>query len=363
MGTQSVPLSKNPQGILIEALLWTLIILAGICLGLRISCKFLRRRRLWWDDYFIIFAWIMLLTSCVMTTTNVGLGFGMHFVDVPVENLLTMGLVANISGFTSVLGVAFSKTSFAITLLRLTDGWLKWFVWFIIITLNLTQHASAVFFWVSCDPPAKTWNPTLEGTCWPPKIMLILPWVIGGWSAFCDFALALLPWRLLFRFHMFRTEKVGIAIAMSMGVFAGITCIVKLTTIPPSSDHDFTYNSMQLVIWGFAEVACTIIATCIPTMRALFVHRTSTSQLPSLQLNADNGAVAFSSNRPPPILDHERRDNMSDRSILGLAEASGSSSLGSTSPKTGAMLNEKSQSNRNQRVIMYEMKSLGSEER
>ncbi|KAK3363249.1 hypothetical protein B0T25DRAFT_33881 [Lasiosphaeria hispida] len=363
MGTHFVPLSKNPQGVLIEGVLWTLIVLSGSCLGLRIYCKFLRRRRLWWDDYFIIMAWIMLLISCIATTNNVGLGFGMHFVDVPVENLIPMGLVANISGFTSVLGVALSKTSFAITLLRLTDGWLKWFVWFIIITLNATQHASAVFFWVSCDPPAKTWNPTLEGTCWSPKIMSILPWVIGGWSAFCDFALAFLPWRLLFRFHMYRREKVGIAIAMSMGVFAGITCIIKLTTIPPSSDRDFTYNGMQLVIWGFAEVASTIIATCIPTMRALFVHRTSTSQLPSLQLNvADKGAVAFSSNRPAPIPDHERRDNMSDRSILGLAENLGSSSLGSASPKTGGMLNEKRQSNINQRV-MYEMSSLGNEER
>lgn len=37
-------------------------------------------------------------------------------------------------------------------------------------------------------------------------------------SAFCDFALALLPWRLLLRFNMFNKEKIGVAIAMSMGI-------------------------------------------------------------------------------------------------------------------------------------------------
>jgi hypothetical protein len=37
-------------------------------------------------------------------------------------------------------------------------------------------------------------------------------------SALCDFALALLPWRLLLRFNMYNREKIGVAIAMSMGV-------------------------------------------------------------------------------------------------------------------------------------------------
>jgi hypothetical protein len=36
-------------------------------------------------------------------------------------------------------------------------------------------------------------------------------------SAFCDFALALLPWRLLLRYDMYNREKIGVAIAMSMG--------------------------------------------------------------------------------------------------------------------------------------------------
>jgi hypothetical protein len=37
-------------------------------------------------------------------------------------------------------------------------------------------------------------------------------------SAFCDFALALLPWRLLLRYDMYNREKIGVAICMSMGI-------------------------------------------------------------------------------------------------------------------------------------------------
>lgn len=34
----------------------------------------------------------------------------------------------------------------------------------------------------------------------------------------CDFVLALLPWVLLLRFNMYNGEKIGVAIAMSMGI-------------------------------------------------------------------------------------------------------------------------------------------------
>ncbi|KAK3372343.1 putative integral membrane protein [Podospora didyma] len=277
--------SANPQGVLINGLVWFMLILATISVVLRVYCKLIRRRALWWDDYFLISAWIFLTASCCCTTANIRLGFGLHIYEVPLENMATLGLISNISGFTSVIAVDLSKTSFAITLLRLTDGKLRWLVWFIIVVLNLTQMMSAVFFWASCDPPAKIWNPMLEGTCWPASFSIISGLVAGVLSVLADFSLALLPWRLLLRFHMYRREKIGVAIAMSVGVFAGITCIVKLTTLPLLAKGDFTYHGTPLVLWGFAEVVCTIIAASIPTMRALFHNPSKAHDLPSLRVD------------------------------------------------------------------------------
>ena len=39
-----------------------------------------------------------------------------------------------------------------------------------------------------------------------------------GYSAGTEFALALLPWKLIWKLQMKRKEKVGVAIAMSMGI-------------------------------------------------------------------------------------------------------------------------------------------------
>ncbi len=39
-----------------------------------------------------------------------------------------------------------------------------------------------------------------------------------GYSGIMDFVLALLPWKVIWKLQMKRKEKVGIALAMSMGV-------------------------------------------------------------------------------------------------------------------------------------------------
>ncbi len=123
---------------------------------------------------------ILLVASCATSTTNACLGFGLHFYEVPLENLLPFGILSNISGFTSVLAVALSKTSFALTLLRLTHGWMKWFIIALIVLLNTTHLLSVVFFWLSCNPPAKTYNFLLPGECWPTSVTVNYSFFVGG---------------------------------------------------------------------------------------------------------------------------------------------------------------------------------------
>jgi len=122
-------------------------------------------------------AW--LLISCSSTTTTVALGIGFHAWEIPPENGLVLGILGNVTASTSVFAVVFSKTSFAITLLRLTDGWMRRFVWFLIITLNLILQPTAFFFWLQCDPPEKTWNRKIDGTCWPNEFTMIYGWIAG----------------------------------------------------------------------------------------------------------------------------------------------------------------------------------------
>jgi EamA domain-containing membrane protein RarD len=138
----------------------------------------------------------------------------------PQENLPKMPFIAVFAGFFSVLAAAWSKTSFGLTLLRLCQGWTKYFIWFLIITMNAIMGTAMLLMWVKCHPFAKVWDDKLEGWCIDPaKIVYMYQWS-AGWSGSCDVLLALLPWTILFSMRQTLNvkERLGIAVAMSMGL-------------------------------------------------------------------------------------------------------------------------------------------------
>ena len=128
----------------------------------------------------------MLTMCCVMTTITVHMGFGKHIWEVPPENSYPRGLMGNFIGFFAVLGLIYSKTSFSITLLRITEGWMKRLVWFILITVNLSLYAAAIFFWIRCSPLPRSWNLTNPGTCWPDVISNTYGIICGGKTTSLD---------------------------------------------------------------------------------------------------------------------------------------------------------------------------------
>lgn len=82
----------------------------------------------------------------------VALGLGKHVYEVPPTVLPTLLLPANLSITFGVVALAWSKTSFAVTLIRVLSGWEKWTLYFAVATLNVTHAISAILPWVSCRP-------------------------------------------------------------------------------------------------------------------------------------------------------------------------------------------------------------------
>ena len=117
-------------------------------------------------------AQVALVASCWLQTISVRFGFGKHTDDIPPEDINYLLLLGFSSGFASILAAVWSKTSFAVTLLRITTGWYKRLVWFLIITVNLILGANATIQMGSCWPPERLWQPQIEGKCLSRQIML-----------------------------------------------------------------------------------------------------------------------------------------------------------------------------------------------
>jgi hypothetical protein len=163
--------------------LWTLIVSSGGFLGLRIYCKLYRQRGLWWDDYVLISSYLVLLVSGIFASVSTTFGFGKHIYDITNSDFPPLLLVLNLSGFFSILSAAWSKTSFAITLLRISGGRVRWFIWFAILSINIMMGLAALFTWIQCTPVERTWNPFIEGTCWDSKIFVVFNSTAAGSSS------------------------------------------------------------------------------------------------------------------------------------------------------------------------------------
>jgi len=112
----------------------------------------------------------------------VSYGYGKHTWDFPMQNFEHTLLLMYIAGTFAITGAIWSKTSFAVTLLRLTKGWLYWLVWFLLVTTNVFLGLSALFNWVQCTPVEKTWKVSAAGTCWSMSALVKYHIFSGGSS-------------------------------------------------------------------------------------------------------------------------------------------------------------------------------------
>jgi hypothetical protein len=160
-------ISTENYGPQINFTIWLLTALSATFLALRVYCKFLRHRGLWWDDYLLIASWVSLSTGCGFVSYTVTLGFGRPLREFNRANLVPYLLHSNMSGTFFILAATWSKISFAITVLRISNGWTKKFVWFVIISVNVALGLSVAFTWGQCMPFEKIYKPFVHGTCWP----------------------------------------------------------------------------------------------------------------------------------------------------------------------------------------------------
>lgn len=134
----------------------------------------------------------------------------------------------------STLAIILSKISFGVTLTRLTDGWPRQYVYFTMVTLAIFSIPTATLPWVLCKPLSKTFVDILPGTCIDKgpsvryarfqasktTILSLVRRVLTNpvWAALMDISLALLPWKILWGLSMRMTEKLGVCLAMSLGL-------------------------------------------------------------------------------------------------------------------------------------------------
>ncbi|KAK3988741.1 hypothetical protein QBC44DRAFT_370787 [Cladorrhinum sp. PSN332] len=254
------PEPQVTQGPLLNTSIFTLVSLSAIFLFTRIYLKQCAKRGLWWDDYFLLLSWVLLAAQAGLVAYVVTLGYGKEMI--PRQNFRLLPIPINILSTLLIISNLFGKISFALTLLRIPEKWMRIVLTGIAVSLTGTLVFSAALVWVACHPGVKGWCVAVDFSMKYNIFSCV-------YSAIMDVVLAFLPWKFLWSLQMGWSEKVGVVVAMSMGIFAGAAAGIKSSTLPAVNANRDPTASVPLLIWGNAEAAICIMAASIPILRAL----------------------------------------------------------------------------------------------
>lgn len=187
--------------------LWIMVAGSGAFISFRILARAKRRMRLWWDDYLIVMAWVLIYflllyqplidqvlifstlqvclgIACACLTAAVPHGLGRHAQFLDSNELSAVLLLGFISAALTITASVWSKVSFALSLLRISSSgcteWIRRTIVGIIISLNTMLAIAVAMILMSCRPIEKTWRPEIEGTCLDDKFKVDLAMALAG---------------------------------------------------------------------------------------------------------------------------------------------------------------------------------------
>ncbi|KAF2677267.1 hypothetical protein K458DRAFT_320208 [Lentithecium fluviatile CBS 122367] len=297
-------------------------IVALLFMGLRFFCKAAFTRRFGIDDGLLLFAWILTLVFGALVTASVRFGLGKHDTDNSPEDRILWNKFLFFANAFALTAIPISKTSFAVTLLRIAPKrWHKWLIWFIIISMNVAMLLLAILLLSQCRPVEKSWNREIAGSCLNRVALNSFSIFAGSYSAFLDMVLAMFPGLIIWNLQMGKREKLGVIFAMSLGFLAGIVAAVK-TSFLRVRYADKAFSIGDVVIWSTAETSVTIIAASIPFFRVLIKHASTKGQSgprrQSYRLGSFAGAHGTESRHLTTVRgQNEMGDDNSDVGILG----------------------------------------------
>ncbi|ETS75745.1 hypothetical protein PFICI_12689 [Pestalotiopsis fici W106-1] len=186
-----------------------------------------------------------------------------------------MLILITISSCGTTVGQTWSKTAFAVTLLRLIQESQRILIWFCIVTLNVLMVLKVFMNWPKYCGNADYQNYwRMQGFCVDYGIAAGVKVAGNIWNIVMDFALALFPWMVIWKLSIKRWEKIGLCATLSLGILVAIISAIRQAwqNDPANSKLDdwYYWHQGHSMIWYSAEVAGTIMVQCIPVMRTLF---------------------------------------------------------------------------------------------
>ncbi|KAI1181119.1 hypothetical protein F4777DRAFT_585098 [Nemania sp. FL0916] len=280
------------------------IVFTVICiffLVLRFWSAHLSRRKLRWDDFFAVLAFLAKGGLSVAGFWGTFNGLGAHISALTPDQLTVQVKILLISEFTYLLGTASVKFSMLFLYYRIytTPAFKRW-CWVVIILNAIYLSKSAIWapnprhldvlanpiqaykrlliswatvsfipvFLTGCVPLSQYWDPKPGGWC---RNTLIGDNATVAANLILDVFVLALPLPVLWRLQMSLRDKLTVTAMFGFGaVTIGLVLWRLVVTQKTRSGSDWTETLCEVGLIASLEVFLGIIAVCVPTLGPLF---------------------------------------------------------------------------------------------
>ncbi|KND95355.1 hypothetical protein TOPH_00055 [Tolypocladium ophioglossoides CBS 100239] len=261
-------------------LFWVQLAMLILCLvftGLRVYVRAFMARAFSADDWIIVLAMLIFITSTCISMRGATAG-AMGNIQ---GHYSPEKLMASLKGIylCEVLYPPLSLTirvSVCLFLLRIvTKKMHRWIIYILLAVVSTASIGLLLVTILQCIPPSFFWNqmkPGAEGYCIDQRMVTSVAFVHGSASALSAWVVGLLPVIILWNVRMNRRAKLTVTALLGMSIFAGIILIVRMTTLTRREfmSKDFFAATMKTALWSMIEPSVGIIAASLPTLRPLF---------------------------------------------------------------------------------------------
>ncbi|ELR04908.1 hypothetical protein VC83_02790 [Pseudogymnoascus destructans] len=242
-----------------------------VIIGLRFYSRALVASQLWWDDWTIAFAGIIMIPMTIIPIFNATRGFGEHFWDVPPQNLELLEKLYYISQILYSFVQVLAKFSILFLFLRvLPTQKFRLVVKISIAWMICHTLAFGLAVTLQCVPVESVWDHSIKGKCTNSQAFV---YAAAGFSIFEDFVIMLLPIWELKGLRLSTKKKFALMFLFALGSFACITSMIRLKyLVAYGTSIDVTYGAVDVVLWSVLEDYVAVTCASLMCLRPLIVR-------------------------------------------------------------------------------------------
>ncbi|KAF3768857.1 hypothetical protein M406DRAFT_71826 [Cryphonectria parasitica EP155] len=224
--------------------------------------------KFWWDDFWIIAAYILLMPICAIGLAMVSVEVAWSDEDRIIYDLDENEILLKyIYALMQVLFASYAATRYSILALYLrifSDRRLRIALWVVITIVSLQWLVFGTISLFQCLPVQSYWDKHLTGNCvdYDKFYRSVTPF-----NMVIDTALVVLPLPTVWKLKATNTRKWALSLLFGVGISALVTSSIRLVVYNThTADYIGPSLTNVMIMWLVIEPSVYLIAACLPAM-------------------------------------------------------------------------------------------------